>query len=1193
MDFVHLHLHTDYSILDGACRIPVLVKKLKEFGMRGAAITDHGNMFGAIQFYQELTANNLKPIIGMEAYLVPDRHRKGERKVRNVSGDDVRVSGYHLVLLAMNERGYKNLMALTTKAYLEGFYYKPKVDYELLEEHREGLIALTGCLAGEIPYLIIKGDLQAVENRLKWYLDVYGKDNLYLELQYHGLPEQVKVNRYLIELAKRYGLKLVITNDVHYISRDDAFAHEVLLAIQTGSKLSDPKRFKFRTQEYYLKTYDEMLRTFGDDLKFALHNTVEILERSELKLELNQRHYLPKYPDLPPNLSSAEYLRKLCYENLPKYYDPSDPEVLQRLESELKVIEDMGFPDYFLIVWDFINWARSKGIPVGPGRGSVGGSLVAYLLGITRIDPLRYGLIFERFLNPGRKSLPDIDTDFCFERRDEVIDYVRKRYGEDKVAHIGTFGTMKSRAAIRDVCRVLGYSYSLADSLAKRIPQNSSLEEALENDEELRRAFETDEKIRKALQIAMKLEGIVRNTSVHAAGVVISTEPLVEFTPLHKAQETIATQYEMNSLEAIGLLKMDFLGLRTLTVIHDALRAIKETYGVEISWDNLPLDDPKTYKLLSEGRTVGVFQLESKGMRRILVRLKPNSIDDLIALIALYRPGPLQSGLVDVYIKNKANPENIEYLHPDLEPILKETYGIILYQEQVMRIASKFAGFTLAEADDLRKAMGKKKVELMLKYREKFIEGSVANGYPRELAEKLYDIIEKFAGYGFNKSHSTAYAYISYMTAYLKANYPKEYMASLLTSVRNNPDKLKVFLKECRDMGITVLPPDINRSGVYFKVEGNSIRFGLAGIKNVGESVAEQIVANRRTEFRSFEEFIENMPKSVTNKRVLESLILAGAFDSIEPNRKALLKRLERGVKRDRKLSLSLFQTKGGTNPSGNDNLSTEGSQNLPESGIDRDELLKLEREYLGIYLSGHPIDSVRPEFREATVSIDNLADLNNGDRLMVIGVLTSVSYSKSGKRVVLTLEDDTGELEVLAFTDRIKMDVLELGKLVAVEGKLLISDDEEFKLSFKADALYELKDISVDKLWRVNSKYLREIRRVRDYHSHGDLNGYVTDGTLWIVIPSITSDELLVELKQKLKEISINGNTNLKGSGGRGRRFGVKLVIVDVEGYEVREEREFDLKLQLDPDGVRELVNYVNLPIRTVLEFVGSFNRL
>ena len=1065
-DFVHLHLHTDYSILDGAIKIPELADYLSSKGFKAAAITDHGNMFGVVNFYESLNERGLKPIIGMEAYVVPNRFDRKPPKSKVVTDENVKVAGYHLVLLAMNEIGYKNLIKLSTRAFLEGFYYKPRIDYQLLEKYNEGLIASTACLAGEIPRAILAGDEEKLKERLDFYLSIFGRDRFFLELQYHGLRDQELVNRKLLEIAKRYKLRTIITNDAHYLRAEDYLAHDILLCIQTGSKLSDEKRFRFETREFYIKDVNELSKFFPhSDFRDSYLNTREIAEMVDFKMSLGERFYLPKYPDLPPGKTSAQYLRELCEENLPKLYPNYDEKVRERLDYELSIIERMGFPDYFLIVWDFINWARSQGIPVGPGRGSVGGSLVAYLLGITRIDPLRYNLLFERFLNPGRKSLPDIDTDFCFERRDEVIEYVRRKYGYDKVAHIGTFGTMKARAAVRDVCRVLGLPVSFADSLAKMIPQNSSIKEALENDEYLRKRYRSDTRVKQVLDLAMKLEGVVRNTSVHAAGVVISVDPLEEIVPLHKAQDTVITQYDMGALEKIGLLKMDFLGLRTLTVIDHALRSIERNRGKKIRMEDIPLDDKRTYQLLSEGRTVGVFQLESLGMRRILVRLKPSCIEDLIALIALYRPGPLQAGLVDKYIEGKHDPSKVQYLHPDLEPILKETYGIILYQEQVMLIASKFAGFTLSEADDLRKAIGKKKKDLMAKYREKFIQGAVKNGYPEELAKELYDIIEKFAGYGFNKSHSTAYAHVSYITAYLKANYPQEFMAALLTSVRNHPDKLKTFLRECRDMGLQVLPPDINKSQVFFEVEGEAIRFGLAGIKNVGEGPAKMIVEARGDKpFESIEDFLSRVPKEVANKRVMESLILAGVFDSLDPDRYSLLSRLDALLKRSRTKSMSLFG-----------NLSTSKPKTVPKrSSISEEELLRLEREYLGIYLSKHPVESLDKELRDALIPISHLRDLNENCKVVFGGVIGAikVSATKRGRKIVMIVEDDTSEIECFSFDESLVLgeSKIEEGDLVLIEGELIPSEDEELPPRVKVERVYKPDELSLDEIKEKNS---------------------------------------------------------------------------------------------------------------------------
>lgn len=1051
VDFVHLHLHTTYSILDGMIRIDDLIKKVKEMGMGAVAITDHGSISGAITFYDKARENGIKPIIGAELYITHDRKFKGKQQEQ----EDVKVSGYHLVLLAKNFQGYKNLVKLVTIGNLEGFYYKPRIDKEVLSKYSEGLIMLTSCLAGEIPQAILYEDKQKLKKNLDDYISIFGKENVFVEFQYHGIDEQIKVNTELIKIAKSYGLKRVITNDSHYLNKENYEAHDILLCVQTKKKIDDPKRLKFKQNEFYLKSFEELYKIWGDDFKDAFLNTKLIAEMVDIQFPENI-YYLPQTEN------SFENLKELCYRNLPKRYPDYDNKVLERLEYELSVIRDMGFSDYFLIVSDFIGWARSRGIPVGPGRGSVGGSIVAYLIGITQIDPLKYGLIFERFLNPGRKSMPDIDTDFCQIRRDEVIDYCVEKYGRSKVCNIGTFGTMKARAAVRDVARVLGFPPSFADHIAKMIPFNYSIQEALEENMELKKEYHNDKNVKKIIDVAMELEGLIRNQSVHAAGVIISSIDIDELIPLVKTNDVIATAYDMSSVERLGFVKMDFLGLRTLTLIDDTVKMIKKVQGKEIDVYNLPLDDRKTFELFCNGDTVGVFQVESPGFKRLLKELKPTDINDIISALALYRPGPLESGLVKNFIEAKHDPSKIKYLHPDLEEILKETYGVIVYQEQIMMIANKFANFTLSQADDLRKAMGKKKPEIMEKYRQTFIEGCINNGYPEELAKELFDIIEKFAGYGFNKSHSAAYGILTYITAYLKANYLHEYLTCLLKSVEGNPKKLKVFLRECFEKEIKVLPPDINKSNESFDIEiidnQKVIRYGFLGIKGLGEAVVNEIIKKRTTPFTSVDDFASRVNHQIVNKKAFEILILSGCFDSLYPNRKELLDSLDQIINKSKNKVASLFSNK------------MQKEERIKST--DELEILQWEKEFLGVYLSDHPLNKLNIKIDKTISALKDSIQEENLDNkeVKVIGVITNLQekITKKGKMAIFELDDPSDSIEVVVYpyVFQENSEKIKEGKIVVVEGEVVVegndeNEDEEKNLKIICQRIYDINEKS------------------------------------------------------------------------------------------------------------------------------------
>ncbi len=901
--FAHLHTHTEYSILDGISKIKDLAKKAAENGIEAVAITDHGNMFGAVKFYEEMKSVGVKPIIGIEAYVC-----ENDMSIRNRENKN-----YHLTLLAMNEKGYKNISFLSTTGYLKGFYYKPRFDLKTLSEHSNGIICLSGCLGGIIPQYILKNDLQKVEELIKFFKNVFG-ERFYFEVMRNGIPEQEIVNQKLLKLSKKYDIDLVATNDSHYTNKEDAIVQEIAIAIGTKSTMNNDKRFKFDTNQYYFRTKEEMAELF-EDMPEAIENTVKIAEMCNFEFKFGEFKF-PKI-EVPSGKDPDSYLKELCEERLPERYDKNRiEEAKKRLENELDVIASMGFSSYFLMLYDFVSYAKEHNIPLGPGRGSGAGSIVTYLLGIMEADPIKYNLLFERFLNKERITMPDIDLDISDEKRDELISYVRERYGEGHVAQIITFGTMAARAVVRDVGRVFSYPLASIDRIAKAIPHFSDLSEAIEKP--LKEIYEKDPEVKKLLDYSLKLEGNVRNPSTHAAGIVISNENIYETSPLAKNGEDIVTQYDMVDVEKLGLLKMDFLGLRNLSIIQHAVEFIKKTKGIEIRPYELERNDEKTFELLRAGRTTGVFQLESRGMRETLKKLKPTSFEDIIAVLSMYRPGPLGSGMVDTFIRRKNGEEKIEYLHPKLEPILKETYGVILYQEQVIRIFHELGKFSMGEADLVRRAMSKKKKDVMEKQKIKFIQGCIENNIDKKTAENIFGNMESFAEYGFNKSHSTGYAILSYVTAYLKANYPLEYLTALLKSISGNTDRMKEYVEEARSFGIKILPPDINKSFSNFTIEKESIRFGLASIKNVGSKSTDNIVLEREKngEYKSFMDFLDRVPSEAANSKVLESLIKVGAFDSFTKNRQALLINLEnimeyiksRKRKKDSNM-LSLFDT--------------------------------------------------------------------------------------------------------------------------------------------------------------------------------------------------------------------------------------------------------------------------------------------
>ncbi|MDK2817020.1 MAG: polymerase subunit alpha [Moorella sp. (in: firmicutes)] len=1009
--FVHLHVHSEYSLLDGAGRIKDLVRAAREMGMPALALTDHGVMYGAVEFYKAAREEGIKPIIGCEVYVAPrSRHDREPHR------DDYQ---YHLVLLAADANGYRNLAALVSAAYLEGFYYKPRVDRELLSRHSQGLIALSACLAGEVPGWLLKDQEDKAYEAAAWLKEVFGRENFYLELQDQGLAEQRKINRRLIELGRRLNLPLVATNDVHYVFQDQARVHDILLCIQTGKTLNDPNRLRFPNTQFYLKSPGEMAALFTE-VPSALTNTLAIAERCNFDFTFGQLH-LPAYR-VPAGEDTASYLRRLCYEGFNRRYPRDDGTARQRLDYELAIIEQMGYPGYFLIVWDIVNFARRRGIPVGPGRGSAAGSLVAYCLGITAVDPLRYNLLFERFLNPERVSMPDIDIDFCFERRDEVIQYVQEKYGREHVAQIITFGTMAARGAVRDVGRVLGMPLSEVDRIARLVPLELgiTLDRALATTPELKESYESSTAVRELLDTARALEGMPRHASTHAAGIVITQEPLTHYLPLQKNGEAVTTQFPMQVVEELGLLKMDILGLRTLTVIDRACRAIRMNYGRDLDLENLPLDDEATYRLLASGETSGIFQLESSGMRAILKELKPERFEDIIALVALYRPGPLGSGMVEDFIERKHGLKPITYLHPALEPILKDTYGVILYQEQVMRIASELAGFTLGQADILRRAMGKKKPEVLAAQREHFLAGAVKKGLPEEIALKIFELMEYFAGYGFNASHSAAYALVAYQTAYLKAHYPAELMGALLSSVAEHLDKMGPYLAECQRLGIKVLPPDVNESGVDFTIAGGHIRFGLAAVKNVGRAAVEAIIAAREAggPFTSLLDFCRRVDSRLANKRVVESLIRCGAFNSLHPNRRQLLAILDSCFE----LAAQRQEERRSGQISLLDMVPEEVNEPpLPDlADFSRADILAMEKELLGFYLSGHPLEPYAAALQQfVSHTLADLAEIPDGSQVVLGGLVSGLRRlvtRKGEPMAILTLEDFSGQGEVVLF---------------------------------------------------------------------------------------------------------------------------------------------------------------------------------
>ena len=1044
-EFVHLHLHTQYSLLDGACKLPNLMTRVNELNFDACAITDHGVLYGAIDFYKTARKYGVKPILGCELYVAP---RTRHDKVPHIDDDQ-----YHLVLLAKDQTGYKNLVRLSSVGFTEGHYYKPRVDTEVLKMWNEGLIALSGCLAGEIPSLLMKKDYEGAKRKACELRDIFGSGNFFLEVQSNGIPEQYEVNKGLVQLSKELDIPLVATNDVHYILREDAKIHDVLLCIQTGKTVGDQDRLKFPSDTFYLKSAEEMKAAFKD-IPEAVTNTLVIADQCNVEFEFGKSQ-VPRF-QVPEGFTEETYLKHLSIQGLRKRYGEITEELENRLNYEFDIIVRMGYAGYFLIVWDFIRFARERGIYVGPGRGSAPGCLLSYALGITNIDPVRYGLIFERFLNPERVTMPDIDVDFCYERRGEVIDYVTEKYGTDRVAQIITFGTMAARGSIRDVGRALDIPYGDVDRIAKLVPTElgMTIEKALDASPELKDVYTRDEGVKNLIDTAKAVEGMPRHASVHAAGVVISKDPLTERIPLYKSNDdTITTQYAMEDLEALGVLKMDFLGLRTLTVIGKTLENIHRTRGVKIDINNINLEDPEVYDALCSGDSLGVFQLESSLFQGLLREVKPTCFEDVIAILALGRPGPL--GRVQDFAKQKHGEMPIEYAHPNLESVLKETYGNMLYQEQVMKVASTLAGFSLGEADILRRAMGKKKPEVLAAQREKFLDGAMKRGVSLDTAEQVFELMEFFSGYGFNKSHSAAYSLISYQTAWLKVHYPLEYMAALLTSISGVSEKVAFYVDACRQIGIETLPPDVNESLEDFTVAGDRIRFGLNAVKNVGKNAVTAIITarERKGEFKSFADFCEKVDLRDVNKKAIESLIRCGAFDSTGAKRRALLAVLDRTLemssrrqKEKEKGQASFFDLFA------EDEEFAASEIELPDIAEFSDkELLQMEKELLGLYVSGHPLEGVAAELRQyCSAQVAGLSsEYKDGDEVAVGGIITSlrkVTTKTTGQPMAFfTLEDLTGVIDIVVFPKLYEesASLISEDAIVLVEGRLELRDDE------------------------------------------------------------------------------------------------------------------------------------------------------
>ena len=1051
MSFVHLHVHTEYSLLDGACRINGMMDRVKEIGQSAIAITDHGVMYGCIDFYKAAKAAGIKPIIGCEVYVA---RRNMSDRVHGIDNDP-----YHLVLLCRDRKGYENLCYMVSEAFINGFYGKPRVDLNLLEKYHEGLIATSACLAGAIPQYLMEENYDSAKEYALKLANIFGEGNFYLELQDHGLEEQQPVNQGVMRLARETGLPIVVTNDAHYLRREDAQMQDVLLCVQTGKTVDDENRMKFNSDEFYMKSEEE-LKTLFPNVPEAFENTQKIADMCNLEFTFHEYH-LPSFP-VPEGYTNEEYFRKLCYDGFRERYQNPPESYVDRLEYEIGVISRMGYVNYYLIVWDFIRYAKEQGIPVGPGRGSGAASIVAYCMHITEVDPMKYALIFERFLNPERVSMPDFDTDFCQERRGEVIDYVVRKYGADHVAQIATFGTMAARGAIRDVGRALNFTYAETDVVAKLVPTtlHITLKEALEVSPQLKEKYDNDERVKKLIDTAMSLEGMPRNTSTHAAGVVITADPVCTYVPLSRNDDTIVTQYTMTTIEELGLLKMDFLGLRNLTVIRDAEMQIQK-FHPGFSMDDIPDDDPETFQMLAEGKTQGVFQLESQGMTGVCVGMKADSIEDITAIVALYRPGPMDS--IPKFIESKLNPSKVTYKCPELEPILKVTYGCIVYQEQVIEIFRQLGGYTMGQADNIRRAISKKKMKIIEAERKVFvygdpannIPGCIANGISEAVAQSLYDEIVAFANYAFNKAHAVCYAVVSYQTAYLKCHYPKQYMAALMTSVLDSAAKISGYITECKELGIPVLPPDINHSEDHFTVDGNAIRFGLGAVKNVGHGLVRAMCAKREEggPFKSLEDFIQRMGDEI-NKRAVENFIKCGAMDCFGHHRSELLAVYDRmmdAIASSRKKNLEgqigLFSLLDDE-----DEAASIPIPKLPE--MSKGEMLNMEKETMGIYISGHPMDDYRSLLRNThVVHIGDLMDeeksFQDDQIVSVAGIVQSVKMKTTRSNSMMayvTVEDDTASIEMLAFSNVLNQygGYIRENSPVVITGRLSVRDEKD-----------------------------------------------------------------------------------------------------------------------------------------------------
>ncbi|MCU6762561.1 DNA polymerase III subunit alpha [uncultured Roseburia sp.] len=1146
MAFAHLHVHTEYSLLDGSNKIKEYVSRVKELGMNSAAITDHGVMFGVIDFYREARSAGINPILGCEVYVAPNSRFDRE----NVHGED---RYYHLVLLAENNTGYSNLMKIVSKGFVEGYYYRPRVDMEVLETYHEGIIALSACLAGEVQRALVREQYEEAKNAALKYEACFGKGNFFLELQDHGIPEQAKVNPQLMRMSQELGIELVATNDIHYTYEDDVEPHDILLCIQTGKKRADENRMRYEGGQYYVKSEQEMKELFPYALK-ALENTQKIADRCHVDIEFGVTK-LPKF-EVPDGFTSWEYLNKLCFDGLNDRYQERAEELKPKLEYELSIIQKMGYVDYFLIVWDFIRFARENDIIVGPGRGSAAGSLVSYTLGITKLDPVRYSLLFERFLNPERVSMPDIDIDFCFERRQEVIDYVVGKYGKDRVVQIVTFGTFAARGVIRDVGRVMDLPYAFVDNIAKMIPNELgiTIESALVKNRELRGLYESDASVKELVDMAKRLEGLPRHTSMHAAGVVISQKSVDEYVPLSRASDgSITTQFTMTTLEELGLLKMDFLGLRTLTVIQNAVKLVEKSQGISIDIDHIDYNDKAVLDSLGTGKTEGVFQLESAGMKNFIKELKPQNLEDIIAGISLYRPGPMD--FIPAYIRGKNNASQITYDCPQLEPILSPTYGCIVYQEQVMQIVRDLAGYTLGRSDLVRRAMSKKKTSVMEKERQNFVYGNqeegvpgcIANGISERTANKIFDEMIDFAKYAFNKSHAAAYAVVSYQTAYLKYYYPVAFMAALMTSVIDNSSKVSEYIMTCRQMGIEVLPPDINEGEGSFSVSGNAIRYGLSAIKSIGRPVIEAIVAEREKNglFTSLKDFIERLAGREVNKRAVENFIKAGALDGLGGTRKQFMQvyiLVMDSVQQERKNSMtgqmSLFDLVS-------EEEKKEYELKLPNVGeFEKEERLAMEKEVLGVYISGHPMEEYEEKWKKniTRVTSDFILDeetgstrVHDGESVMVGGMIAekTVKYTRNNKTMAfISLEDLVGTVEVIIFPRDYERyhQLLEEDSKIFVRGRVSVEEDKNGKLI--CEKIYSFRDARREVWLQFDTKEayedkMQEIKEILD----------VSDGYDQIVVyisslkamkrlganMGVLADQALVaKLKEKLGENNV-----------------------------------------------------------------------